>query len=462
MQDMGTYIQAHRDRFLSELIDFLKIPSISAQPEYNQRVEEAAEHLAMLLKNAGADDVQILPTNGHPAVFGQKIVDPQKPTVLVYGHYDVQPAAMEDGWTRDPFAPTIEDGRIYGRGTADDKGQLFMHIKVLEFFMEQQDIPCNIKFLFEGEEEIGSVHFRELVETHKAMLQADVAFISDTPLIGTEVPSVTTRLRGFADIEIEAIGPNKDIHSGLYGGMVANPFNALCQIIAQMKNEQGQIVVPGFYDDVEAVSADERAQMAQTAMHQVNAEKLKRDLSVKELVCEAGYSLYECTVIRPTLDVCGIVGGYTGEGSKSIIPHKAIAKILMRLVPKQDPQDIQEKVARYIAEIAPKGVEVSVHKKSGGTATVTQLDSTAYRAATQAIEQIFGTSPLPVGCGGSIPSVAVFQELLGIDTILLGFGLEEDNIHSPNESFRLENFELGLKTIPLFYQHFAELKQSEK
>lgn len=459
MEQIQQYIKENKERFLEELFEFIRIPSVSADASYSADVVRASEFLKEKLLGAGVDTVQIFSTPGFPLVYAEKIIDKNLPTILVYGHYDVQPAHVEDGWTTNPFEPVIKDEKIFARGAVDDKGQLFMQIKAFEFLNRKNLLSCNVKFLCEGEEEIGSKNLENFVREKKELLSADVAFVSDTDMIANDVPAITTGLRGLSYLEVEVIGPNKDIHSGQYGGMVDNPINVLTKMLASLKDENGHLTIPGFYDDVLEVGEEERAKLAEVAKYAVNESELKDSLGVGDLVEEKGYSKYESITIRPTFDICGISGGYEGEGAKTIIPHKAKAKISFRLVPYQNPEKIANLICKHLQVIAPKTVTVKTYIHSGGFSSVVPMDSLEYRAASRALLQTFGREPLPLKCGGSIPVVATFQEVLGIQTVLLGFGLESDNAHSPNESFGLYNFYKGIETIPWFYKYYVEEKK---
>lgn len=451
---MNTYLEQHKDRFTTELIDWLRIPSISADPAYKADVVRAAEYAAERLREAGAKGVELCPTPGNPIVYGEVMVDPALPTVLVYGHYDVQPADPLDLWHTPPFEPTIRDGKIYARGSSDDKGQVYMHIKALEIMMRTNSLPCNVKFMIEGEEEVGSEHLGHFVAENKAKLAADVVLISDTAILSNENPSITVGLRGLCYMLVEIQGPNRDLHSGIYGGAVQNPVNALCEMIARLKDEKGRITIPGFYDKVEVVSDSDRAQMNKAPF---DVEEYKKDLDIADIYGEEGYTTLERRSIRPTLDVNGIWGGYTGEGAKTVLPAKANAKISMRLVPHQNPDEIAELFTQYFHSLAPKGVKVTVTPHHHGLPAVTPTDSVAYRAASLAFEEAWGKTPIPMREGGSIPIVAMFEKVLGIKSLLMGFGLDSDALHSPNEHYGLFNYYMGIETIPLFYKHFAAL-----
>lgn len=447
-----SYIEENKDRFLTELFELLRIPSISAANDHKPDMMKAAEFIRLKLINAGADSVEIMETGGHPVVVGKKIIDPALPTVMVYGHYDVQPVDPLNLWTTPPFSPEVRDNKIYARGANDNKGQLYMHVKALELMTRTNTLPCNIKFLIEGEEEVGSVHLKKFCIDHKELLKCDVILVSDTTMIARDIPSITVGLRGLAYLEVEVTGPNRDLHSGLFGGAVANPINVLAEMIAKLKNERNEINIPGFYDDVIAIRKEERAEMAKAPF---SLEQYKKALDITDIVGEEGYSTIERTGIRPTLDVCGIWGGYTGEGAKTVLPSKAYAKISMRLVPNQHQDKIAELFAKYFKSIAPAGVTVKVTNLHGGRPYVSPTDTHAYKAAENALLATFGTKPIPFRSGGSIPVIADFEEVLGVKSILMGFGLESDAIHSPNESFSLELFYKGIETIPHFFKNFV-------
>jgi acetylornithine deacetylase/succinyl-diaminopimelate desuccinylase-like protein len=453
---MNAYIQSNQQRFLDELFELLRIPSVSADPAYKNDVVKTAEAVAASLKKAGADQVEICETAGYPIVYAEKIIDPQKPTILVYGHYDVQPPDPLDLWHSKPFDPVIKNDKIYARGACDDKGQMFMHVKAFEAMMQTNSLPCNVKFMIEGEEEVGSTNLGIFVQENTAKLKADIILISDTGIIANDTPSITVGLRGLSYVEVEVTGPNRDLHSGLYGGAVANPINVLCDMIAKLKDDKNHITIPGFYDDVEILSAEERAEMGKAPF---NLDNYKKALDLSDIHGEEGYSTNERTSIRPTLDVNGIWGGYTGEGAKTVIASKAYAKISMRLVPYQNSDKITQLFSDYFNQIAPPSVKVKVTPHHGGEPVVTPSTSIAYKAASMAMETTFGKKPIPMRSGGSIPIVAMFKSVLGLDSVLLGFGLDSDAIHSPNESYGLFNFYKGIETIPYFYQYFTELQQ---
>ncbi|HIO66834.1 MAG TPA: dipeptidase [Flavobacteriales bacterium] len=457
MSEVLEYVEQNKDRFLEELMELLRIPSVSADPKYKNDVNRAAEYISEKLQSAGADNVEICSTAGHPIVYGEKLLDPSLPTVLVYGHYDVQPADPIDLWNSPPFEPVIVDEKIYARGSCDDKGQMYMHIKAFELMMEKGTLPCNVKFMIEGEEEVGSDNLGVFCTENGERLKADVVLISDTSIIDNDVPSITVGLRGLSYLEVEVTGPNRDLHSGVYGGAVANPINVLCDMIASLKDENNRIVIPGFYDNVVTVSAEERAEMAKAPFDEA---AFKSDLEIETTFGESGYSPSEHTSIRPSLDVNGIWGGYIGEGAKTVLPSKAFAKISMRLVPNQSSGEITELFTNHFNAIAPNHVKVKVTPHHGGEPVVTPTDSIAYQAASKAMESTFGTKPIPVRGGGSIPIVALFENELGIKSVLMGFGLDSDDIHSPNEHYGLFNFFKGIETIPLFFKYFAEMSSN--
>lgn len=455
MDFISTYIITHKDRLLNELIELLRIPSVSADPKYKQDVARMADAMADSLRKAGADNVQVHATPGHPIVTAEKIIDPDKPTVLCYGHYDVQPADPVDLWHSPPFEPVVKEGKIFARGACDDKGQVYMHVKAFEAMMEHNALPCNVKFIIEGEEEIGSPNLATFIMTNTGLLSCDVILISDTSIIANDVPSVTVGLRGLTYMEVEVTGPNRDLHSGVYGGAVANPINTLCDMISSLIDKNGHITVEGFYDDVEVISDAERAEMAKTPF---SLEGYKKDLDINEVKGEAGYSTLERTSIRPTLDVNGIWGGYTGEGSKTVLPSKAYAKISMRLVPHQSSDKIAELFDKHFNKIAPPYVKVKVTHHHGGEPVVVPLDFAPMQAAIKAMEQTFGQKPIPTREGGSIPIVAMFEKVLGAKSILMGFGLNSDAIHSPNEHYGLFNYYKGIETLPWFFRYYSEMQ----
>lgn len=464
MKDIKTYVDKHQKRFLDELIALLKIPSISADKAYKKEVFNTADAVAERLKEAGCELVEICKTPGYPIVYGELIKDKNLPTVLVYGHYDVQPPDPLDLWDSAPFEPVIKktelhpDGAIFARGACDDKGQMYMHVKALEYMTQNDDLPCNVKFMIEGEEEVGSENLGWFIARNQEKLANDVILISDTGMIAKDTPSITTGLRGLSYVEVEVTGPNRDLHSGLYGGAVANPINILTKMIASLHDENNHITIPGFYDKVEELSAEERAKMAEAPF---SLENYQKALDIDSVYGEAGYSTNERNSIRPTLDVNGIWGGYIGEGAKTVIASKAYAKISMRLVPDQDWKEITELFKTHFESIAPKGVRVKVKPHHGGQAYVTPIDSLGYQAAEKAYEKTFGKTPIPQRSGGSIPIVSLFERELNSKTILMGFGLDSDAIHSPNEHFGVWNFFKGIETIPHFYHEFTKLKTAE-
>ncbi|MDB5192430.1 MAG: hypothetical protein JWQ96_1993 [Segetibacter sp.] len=456
MQPWKDFQSQHKERFLNELLDLLRIPSVSARSEHKQDMIQCAQSVKERLLEAGADKVEIFDTPGHPIVYGEKITDPTKPTVLVYGHYDVQPADPLELWHSGPFEPVIKDEKIFARGSCDDKGQFYMHIKAVETMVKTNTLPTNVKFIIEGEEEVGSPNLGTFIKDKKDMLKADVILISDTAMLSLENPSIDVGVRGLTYIEVEVTGPNRDLHSGVYGGAVANPITILAQMIATLHDENNHITIPGFYDDVLESSAAERAEMAKAPY---NENEYMHDLGVSSLWGEKGYTSNERTGIRPTLEVNGIWGGYTGEGAKTVLPGKAFAKISCRLVPNQTSEKMTKLLIDHIEKIAPAGVTVKASEHHGGDPYLTPVDSIEYRAAAKAIETTFGKAPIPVRGGGSIPITALFESVLGLKTVFLGFGLDSDNLHSPNEKFDLANFYKGIETIPYFHQYFAEMKK---
>jgi acetylornithine deacetylase/succinyl-diaminopimelate desuccinylase-like protein len=457
MEKWKVFQEENKERFLEELLELLRIPSVSTDAEFRDDVFEAADYIKEKLLAAGADTAEVCKTAGYPIVFGEKRVSEDLPTVLVYGHYDVQPADPYDLWDSPPFEPVIKNEKIYARGSCDDKGQMYMHIKAFETMMKTDSLPCNVKFMIEGEEEIGSNNLGTFLETEKDRLGADVCIISDTSMVANDIPSITAGLRGLSYLEVEVTGPNRDLHSGTYGGGVANPINTLCEMIASLKDENGRITIPGFYDDVMEHSDEMRAEMAKVPF---NEQEYMDELEISAVFGEEGYSTPERVSIRPTLDVNGIWGGYTGEGAKTVLPSKAYAKISMRLVPNQRSHNIDELFTKHLQSIAPPYVKVKVTSHHGGEPAVTPTDSVAYQAAAKAYETTFGKYPVPQMTGGSIPIVAAFEEKLGVKTVLMGFGLDADAIHSPNESFGLFNFYKGIETIPHFYKEFTELNKN--
>ncbi len=461
MSEIIKFINNQRDRFLTELLELLRIPSVSSDPKHKNDVTDCANLISRHLLSIGLDNVEICPTKGHPLVYGEKILNNQLPTVLVYGHYDVQPADPLDLWHSPPFEPVIKEteihpaGAVFARGACDDKGQMFMHVKAVEAMLATNELPCNVKFMIEGEEEIGSENLAEFVKNNKEKLKADIILVSDTGMLANDVPSITTGLRGLSYVEVEVTGPNRDLHSGLYGGCVANPINILAKMIASLHDDKGKITIPGFYDKVVELSDEERSEMAKAPF---SHEKYCQALDLKDVMGEMGYSTPERGSIRPTLDVNGIWGGYTGEGAKTVIASKAFAKISMRLVPDQDPEEITQLFKQHFEAIAPNSVRVDVKPHHGGEAAVTPIESIGYKAASIAYEKAFGKKPIPVRSGGSIPIIAMFEKELGLKTILMGFGLDSDAIHSPNEHYGLYNYYKGIETIPYFYEAYAKLK----
>jgi acetylornithine deacetylase/succinyl-diaminopimelate desuccinylase-like protein len=454
-----TYINSNKERFLNELLDLLKIPSISAKPEHKSDMDKTAEAVKQRLIEAGADKVEICQTKGYPVVYGEKMIDASKPTVVVYGHYDVQPADPLNLWDSPPFEPVIKktdihpEGAIFARGSCDDKGQMYMHVKAFETMMKTNTLPCNVKFMIEGEEEVGSTNLGPWIIANKERLKGDIILISDTSIIANDIPSIDSGLRGLAYMEVEVTGPNRDLHSGVYGGAVANPINILCKMIAACHDENNHITIPAFYDDVLDYSDEDRAEMAKAPF---DLTEFKKDLAIAEERGEKGYSTNERTGIRPTLDVNGIWGGYTGDGAKTVLPSKAFAKISMRLVPNQNSHNISEIFTQFFESIAPKSVTVKVTAHHGGEPVLVPTNSKGYLAASKAMEETYGKKPVPTRSGGSIPIVALFKKELGLDSILFGFGLDSDGLHSPNEHYGLFNYYKGIETIPLFYKYFTE------
>lgn len=456
MQVWNDYLSENKDRFLNELLDLLRIPSISADSKYKGDVAKCAEAVKESLLAAGCDTAEICPTKGHPIVYGEKIVDPALPTVLVYGHYDVQPPDPLDLWESGPFEPVVKDGNIYARGSADDKGQFYMHVKAFEVMAKTNTLACNVKMMIEGEEEVGSDNLGIFLEENKEKLAADIVLVSDTAMLSLENPSIETGLRGLSYVEVEVTGPNRDLHSGVYGGAVGNPINVLCKMIASLHDENNHITIPGFYDKVQELSADERKAINNAPF---DLDEYKKDLKIDDVRGEKGYTTVERTGIRPTLDVNGIWGGYTGEGAKTVLPSKAYAKISMRLVPNQGSHEITEIFTKHFESIAPADVKVKVTPHHGGEPVVTPTDSVAYQAAAKAIETAFNKAPIPTRGGGSIPIVALFEKTLGLKTVLMGFGLDSDAIHSPNEKYGVDNYFKGIETIPYFHKYFAEMSK---
>lgn len=462
MNKTQKFIAENKQRFLDELIELLKIPSVSADPAYNQDVLNTADKVAEFLKAAGADKVEVCETNGYPVVYGEKLIDDSLPTVLVYGHYDVQPPDPIDLWESGPFDPVIKkneihpEGAIFARGSADDKGQFFMHVKAFEAMNKNNELPCNVKFMIEGEEEVGSPSLGQFVKNNKEKLKNDIILISDTDIVSKEQPSISVGLRGLSYVEVEVKGADLDMHSGVYGGAVPNPINVLCDMIAKLHDEEGRITVPGFYDEVEELSAEDRAEMAKIPF---DLEEYKKSIGIADIQGEKGYTTLERASIRPTLDVNGIWGGYIGEGAKTVIASHAYAKISMRLVPDQDPDKITQLFAEYFPTLAPSSVEVKVKPHHGGHSYVLPTDDKGYIAAKKAMTKTFNKEALPTRGGGSIPIVALFEKELGSKSVLMGFGLNSDVIHSPNENFGLFNFYKGIETIPYFYQYYVEGEQ---
>jgi acetylornithine deacetylase/succinyl-diaminopimelate desuccinylase-like protein len=456
MEIINNYIEKNRDRFLEELFGLMRIPSISSIQEHKPDMHKAAEYWKKLLLEAGADKAEVFETDGNPVTYAEKIIDPALPVVLVYSHMDVMPVDPIEKWDSNPFEPEIRDGKIWGRGADDDKGQGMMHAKAFELMVKTNTLPCNVKFMIEGEEEIGSPNLGKWCKNNKEMLKADIILVSDTSMIAADIPSITTGLRGLAYWQVEVTGPNRDLHSGLFGGTVGNPVNILCSMIDQMVDEKGKITIPGFYDDVLDVSVEERELLGRAPF---NEEEYRKAIDVAELAGEEGYTPMERTGIRPSFDVCGIWGGYTGEGAKTVLPSKAWAKISTRLVPNQNHEKIAGQFKFHFEKIAPNSVKVEVVPLHGGQGYVCPIDIPAYRAAERAYTEVYGKRPVPVRSGGSIPIISTFEEVLGIKSVLMGFGLESDAIHSPNENFPLEQFFNGIRTIPLFYKYFAEMSK---
>jgi len=450
------YIDSNRQKFLDELFDLLRIPSVSADSKFKDDVHRAADFVKSSLEAAGVDKAEVCETAGYPIVYGEKIIDPSLPTVLVYGHYDVQPPDPYELWDSPPFEPVIKNDKIYARGACDDKGQMYMHVKAFETMMQTNSQSCNVKFMIEGEEEVGSDNLGIFVKNNKEKLAADVILISDTAMISLDTPSITTGLRGLSYLEVEVVGPNRDLHSGVYGGAVANPINILSEMIASLKDENNHITIPGFYDKVQNLSEEERAAINKAPF---DLDAYKKDLNIDDVSGEKGYTSIERTGIRPSLDVNGIWGGYIGEGAKTVLPSKANAKISMRLVPNQSSDEITKLFSDHFKKIAPDSVKVKVTPHHGGEPAVTPTNSIAYEAASEAFQEAWGKRPIPTRDGGSIPIVALFKEELGLDTLLMGFGLDSDAIHSPNEHYGVTNYIKGIETITLFYKHFALLNK---
>ncbi|MBO7257172.1 MAG: dipeptidase [Bacteroidales bacterium] len=453
MITINQYLEENKERFLNELFELIRIPSISSQSEHKQDMYRCAEKWVELMLSAGVDKAQVFETEGHPVAYGEKILDPSYKTVLIYGHMDVMPVDPIDLWHTDPFEPVVKDGKIWARGADDDKGQAFMHAKAFEYLVKTGQLKCNVKFMIEGEEEIGSPNLPKFCEEHKEMLKADIILVSDTGMIAPDIPSITTGLRGLSYWEVEVTGPNADLHSGIFGGAVANPINILSKMIADVMDENNHITISGFYDDVLEVTDEERAKMAEAPF---DLEQYKKSLDIEQEWGEKGFSTNERTGIRPTFDICGIWGGYTGEGAKTVLPSKAYAKISCRLVPNQKHEVIGKLFQEYFESIAPKSVKVKVKYLHGGASYVCPITLDAYKAAEKAYFDVYGRMPVPVRSGGSIPIIAAFEEILGIKSILMGFGLGSDAIHSPNENYPLEQFYNGIKTIPLFYKYYTE------
>jgi acetylornithine deacetylase/succinyl-diaminopimelate desuccinylase-like protein len=456
MEQIKNYINQHQERFISELMDMLRIPSVSADSKYKDDVLRNAEFVKKSLVAAGADKAEVCLTPGHPIVYAEKIIDPKLPTVVVYGHYDVQPPDPLDLWDSPPFEPVIKDGLIVARGSCDDKGQMFMHVKAFELMMKTNTLPCNVKFMIEGEEEVGSSNLGNWIRENKERLKGDVILISDTSIIANDIPSIDVGLRGLSYVEVEVTGPNRDLHSGVYGGAVANPITILCEMIAKCKDENNHITIPGFYDKVLTLTKEEREELNRAPF---SLDEYKKDLNIDDVHGETGYTTLERTGIRPTFELNGIWGGYIGEGAKTVLPSKAFAKISMRLVPNQTSDEITKLFADHFNSLAPKSVKVKVTPHHGGEPVVTPTDSIAFKAASMAMEATFGKKPIPTRGGGSIPIVALFEKELGLKSVLMGFGLDSDLIHSPNEHYGVFNFLKGIETIPMFFKNFTELSK---
>ncbi len=455
-EDLKQYIEENKDRWLEELFELIRIPSISSKEAHKDDMYAACDWIKAMLLKKGADKAEVYETEGHPAIYGEKMIDPSLPTVLVYGHYDVQPVEPLELWKSKPFEPEIRDGKIFARGADDDKGQMYMHFAAFEYLVKTNQLPCNVKFMIEGEEEIGSPSLGKFMEDNREMLAADVILVSDTSMLSAENPSITTGLRGLSYVEVHVTGPNRDLHSGLYGGAVANPINVLCKLIGSLTDENGKITVKGFYDDVEELSEEERKEMARAPF---DLEAYKKSLDLKEVDGEKGYSTLERVGIRPSLDVNGIWGGHTEKGAKTVLPSTAHAKISMRLVPHQDSNKITQIFKDHFLSIAPDCVKVDVEFLHGGEGYVSPTDTTEYQAASKAYELTYNKKPIPVRSGGSIPIISMFEKILGIKSILMGFGLESDAIHSPNENYPLTQFIRGIETIPHFFQFYSEMKK---
>jgi acetylornithine deacetylase/succinyl-diaminopimelate desuccinylase-like protein len=456
MENITQYLETNREKFLEELFELLRIPSVSADAQYADNVRTAAEFVKEKLIAAGADKVELCETAGHPIVYGEKMIDENLPTVLVYGHYDVQPADPIELWETPPFEPVIRNNKIYARGACDDKGQMYMHVKAFEYMMQNDAMACNVKFMIEGEEEVGSVNLEAFAKANVERLTADVVILSDTSIIANDCPSITVGLRGLSYLEVEVTGPNRDLHSGVYGGAVANPINILSKMIALMQDENNRVTVPGFYDNVAIVSDADRKLMNEAPF---DLEEYKKDLAIGDVHGEATYTTLERTSIRPTLDVNGIWGGYIGKGAKTVLPSTASAKISMRLVPNQTSEEITAKFKAYFESIAPASVKVKVTPHHGGEPAITPTDSIEYKAASRAYEATFGKTPIPERSGGSIPIVEMFERVLDVKSVMMGFGLDADAIHSPNESYGIFNYFKGIETIPYFYKYYAEMKK---
>jgi acetylornithine deacetylase/succinyl-diaminopimelate desuccinylase-like protein len=456
MENITQYLETNREKFLEELFELLRIPSVSADAQYADNVRTAAEFVKEKLTAAGADKVELCETAGHPIVYGEKMIDENLPTVLVYGHYDVQPADPIELWETPPFEPVIRNNKIYARGACDDKGQMYMHVKAFEYMMQNDAMACNVKFMIEGEEEVGSVNLEAFAKANVERLTADVVILSDTSIIANDCPSITVGLRGLSYLEVEVTGPNRDLHSGVYGGAVANPINILSKMIALMQDENNRVTVPGFYDNVAIVSDADRKLMNEAPF---DLEEYKKDLAIGDVHGEATYTTLERTSIRPTLDVNGIWGGYIGKGAKTVLPSTASAKISMRLVPNQTSEEITAKFKAYFESIAPASVKVKVTPHHGGEPAITPTDSIEYKAASRAYEATFGKTPIPERSGGSIPIVEMFERVLDVKSVMMGFGLDADAIHSPNESYGIFNYFKGIETIPYFYKYYAEMKK---
>ncbi len=456
MKDLKNYIESNKDRFLEELFELIRIPSISSKEEHKDDMYKAAEWIKNKLTDDGAENAEVISTEGHPVVYADKILDPSLPTVLVYGHYDVQPVEPLELWKSKPFEPEIRDGKIWARGADDDKGQMYMHFKAFEYLNSTNQLPCNVKFMIEGEEEIGSPNLGKFCQANEDKLKCDVILVSDTAMIAKDVPSITTGLRGLSYVEVKLTGPNRDLHSGLFGGAVANPINILCEMISSLTDENNKITIDGFYDDVIEIPQNERAEMAKAPF---SLENYKKALDIEDVHGEKGFSTIERTGIRPSLDVNGIWGGHTDKGAKTVLPSEAYAKISMRLVPNQDSQKITELFEKHFTAIAPKSVKVEVDFLHGGEGYSAPSDTSEFQAASKAFEDTFGKKAIPVKSGGSIPIISLFEKVLGVKSILMGFGLESDAIHSPNENYPVDNFLKGIETIPYFYKHYSEMKK---